>query len=214
MTRHLLFLPGASGAASFWHPLGALLPQAWRKTYLSWPGLGDEPHVPGLDSLETMATHAARHLSPRSALVAQSMGGIVAMRLALQYPERVSHLVLAASSGGIPLEGFDAADWRAEYRRDYPRAAEWITRIRPDHAAALPRVAAPVLLLWGDADPISPVAVGRRLLSLLPNARLQVFAGGDHGFARGRADEIAPLVRQFIGETIAAPAKAGPRLQE
>ena len=46
MTPHLLFLPGASGAASFWHPLGALLPASWRKSYLNWPGLGHDGVIP------------------------------------------------------------------------------------------------------------------------------------------------------------------------
>lgn len=196
---HLLFLPGAAGAASFWHPLGNLLPQHWRKTYLSWPGLGHEPHRPGLDTFQALLAYTAQHLEQRSVIVAQSMGGIFAVRLALQFPERVSHLVLTATSGGIRIGDFDMADWRTEYRAEYPNAAGWITRDNPDYTAEIGEIRAPTLLLWGDADRISPLAVGEHLLALLPDARLHVVAGGDHGFARDRAAEIAPLVAAHVG---------------
>lgn len=195
---HLLFLPGAAGAASFWHPLGALLPADWDKTYLNWPGLGDEPHQPNLDGFDAITAYAARHLRARSVVIAQSMGGIVAVRLALAYPDRVTHLVLAATSGGVDVAQLGAADWRDDYRSEYPDAADWITAEQPDHTAEIGGISAPALLLWGDTDAISPVAVGRRLAALLPKARLHVIAGGDHGFARDRAAEIAPLVRAHI----------------
>ncbi|MCY1076103.1 alpha/beta fold hydrolase [Archangium lansingense] len=198
MAHHLLFLPGAGGAASFWHPLGTLLPAGWRKTYLSWPGLGLEPHEPALHGLDDAVAHAASRLERPSVVVAQSMGGLVAVRLALAYPDRISHLVLTATSGGIDVASFGAADWRASYRAEYPNAAEWILTERTDLSAELHRIAIPTLLLWGDADPISPVGVGRQLARLLPRARLQVLAGGDHAFARDRAAESAPWVMAHL----------------
>lgn len=191
---HILFLPGAAGAASFWHPLGNLLPRDWRKTYLNWPGLGHEPHLPGLDNFDALLAYAAGHLEQRSVVVAQSMGGVFAMQLALQFPERVSHLVLTATSGGIRIDDFDMADWRRAYRAEYPLAADWITTEKPDCTSEIGSIAQPVLLLWGNADPISPVAVGRHLAGLLPASKLHVVADGDHSFARDRAAEIAPLV--------------------
>ena len=196
---HILFIPGAGGAAAFWHPLGALLPQGWRKTYLNWPGAGDEPHDPAIRSFADYTRFAAGHLDPTgSVVIAQSMGGAIGVRLALQYPERVTHLVLTATSGGLNMAARGAADWRPGYRAEYPKAAEWIMAERPDHTAEIDRIKTPVLLLWGDADPISPVTVGEHLQSLLPDARLHVIPGGDHAFARDRATEIAPLVAAYI----------------
>jgi pimeloyl-ACP methyl ester carboxylesterase len=199
MTHHILFLPGAGGAASFWHPLGALLPASWRKTYLSWPGLGNEPHDPAIQSLDDAVAHAQSRLEGPSVVLAQSMGGVVAVRLALAHPERISHLVLTATSGGLDMASFGASDWRGEYRAGFPGAAEWILRERTDLTAELHRIAIPTLLLWGDADPVSPVGVGHRLAELLPRARLQVLAGGDHMFARDRAAEIATWVVEHLG---------------
>jgi pimeloyl-ACP methyl ester carboxylesterase len=195
---HLLFLPGAGGAAEFWHPLGVLLPEQYSKTYLNWPGLGHQAHKPGLDSLDALTAHAAAHLRSNTVIVAQSMGGIFALRLALLYPQTVTKLVLTAAAGGIDVMRFGASDWRPAYRAEYPNAAPWITQARADHTAEIGGIAQPALLLWGDADTISPVAVGKHLASLLPHATLQVLAGGTHGFAQERASEIAPLVREFI----------------
>ncbi|WP_341703062.1 alpha/beta fold hydrolase [Ferrovibrio sp.] len=196
---HLLFLPGAGGAAEFWHPLGALLPADWQKTFLSWPGLGHEGHRPGFEGFDALTAWAAGHLAAHDNVVlAQSMGAIVALRLALAHPDRVNTLVLTAGSGGLDLGRFGAADWRPGYYAEYPRAARWIETEKPDHTAEMADVRQPVLLLWGDADAISPPAVGRHLQRLLPRAKLQVIAGGDHGFAKDRAAEIAPLVAAHI----------------
>jgi pimeloyl-ACP methyl ester carboxylesterase len=56
----------------------------------------------------------------------------------------------------------------------------------------------PTLLVWSDADPISPVGVGRRLVELLPRAELAVFPVAGHMFARDRADLVAPYVRRHL----------------
>jgi len=131
-------------------------------------------------------------------LVAQSMGGVVAMRTALAYPADVARIVLVATSGGIDLTPFGVADWRAEYEREYPAAAKWIVTARDDLTDRLPSIDAPVLLLWGDADPISPVSVGKRLSSLLPKSDLVVVKGGTHALARDRADDVAPHIERHL----------------
>jgi len=61
------------------------------------------------------------------------------------------------------------------------------------------RIACPTLLIWGDADPISPLAIGQHLETRLPNARLHVIASEDHRFAENRPDEIAPLIADHLG---------------
>jgi pimeloyl-ACP methyl ester carboxylesterase len=50
---------------------------------------------------------------------------------------------------------------------------------------------APTLLVWSDADRISPLGVGRRLAEILPRAELVVIPGVDHMFARDHADRVA-----------------------
>ena len=131
-------------------------------------------------------------------LVAQSMGGIIAARLAIERPHNVRRLVLTVTSAGVDMAGLGASNWREDYRKSFPRAAAWITESNAAPLLPVEKIAAPTLLLWGDADPISPVAVGRHLQSRIPDARLHIVADGDHDLARTHAAEVAPLIERHL----------------
>ena len=198
-TRRVLFLPGASGDGRFWHPVAERLPGSWEKTFVDWPGLG---HVPSRSDVRGL-TDLARLVQDRAGagpvdLVAQSMGGVVAALVALARPEAVRRIVLTATSAGIDVAPFSPEDWRPEYVAEYPHAATWIREERPDLSPRLASVAAPTLLVWSDADPISPVGVGRRLAELLPRAELVVLPVAGHMFARDRAELVAPHVLRHL----------------
>ena len=131
-------------------------------------------------------------------LVAQSMGGVIAVRIALAHPQLVRRLVLTVTSGGVDMAAFGASDWRLDYAKSFPNAAEWI--YAPRTAAPLPieRITAPTLLIWGDRDPISPVAVGKHLEARIPKAQLHVLPGGGHDLAETMAGQVASLIGDFL----------------
>jgi poly(3-hydroxyoctanoate) depolymerase len=131
-------------------------------------------------------------------LVAQSMGGVVAMHLALCYPELVTHLVLAATSGGIDTSPYRAEDWRISSRLANPSAPEWAFADQVDLSPRLPNVHIPTLLIWASDDAISPVGVGERLNELLPNSELLVLESDDHWAARIEAEAVANRIVSFI----------------
>ena len=194
----ILFLPGAGASPDFWKPVGALLPADWSKEYFGWPGLGDQPHDPAVRGIDDLVRMVAEKLDHPVDLVAQSMGGVIAARLAIEQPQKVRRLVLTVTSAGIDMAGLGASDWRENYRRSFPRAMSWITE--PRAAALLPveQIAAPTLLLWGDSDAISPTTVGRHLQSRLANSRLHIIVGGDHDLARTHAAEVAPMIERHL----------------
>jgi len=197
--RRLLFLPGAGADPAFWRPLGDLLPAQWDKHYFGWPGLGDQPPDPSVGSIDDLVAMVEAELWPGPVdLIAQSMGGVVALSVALRNPGAVRRLVLTATSGGVDVTDLTRFDWRANYRLEYPKAAAWITETRIDLTAQIPTIACPMLLLWGDVDPISPVAVGQRLLALAADARLHVVQGGQDERAGTHAAELAPLVAAHL----------------
>ncbi len=129
-----------------------------------------------------------------TALIAQSMGGVLALQAALLRPESITHLVLTVTSGGLPMAEHGAEDWREAFRTAHPQLPDWFATASVDLSDQLADVSIPALLLWGDADPISPVAVGQRLAALLPEARLVVLPGGSHDLGRENAEEVAPLI--------------------
>jgi pimeloyl-ACP methyl ester carboxylesterase len=197
MTKKL-FLPGAGGSARFWRPVIERLPANWICHSFAWPGLGSEPHraeVAGIDDLVDMVL---AQISNPVDLVAQSMGGLVALKVALRSPDKVRRLVLAATSGGLPVERLGGSDWRPDYREEFPRAAPWITEVREDLSSYLPTVRAPTLLLWGDRDPVSPVAVGTALAEALPHAVLQIVSGGHHDFPVTHPDQVAAFALEHL----------------
>jgi pimeloyl-ACP methyl ester carboxylesterase len=198
MTK-ILFLPGAGASPDFWKPAGSRLPAQWPKHYFGWPGLGNQPHDPSIASLDDIVRLVAGHMDEPVDLVAQSMGGVVATRLALELPGRVRRLVLTVTSGGVDMAGLGASNWRDDYRRSFPAAAEWITAPQASPNLPIERIEAPTLLIWGDADPISPVAVGRHLEARLPTARLHVLPGGDHDLAQTHAEPVAALIAEHLG---------------
>lgn len=62
-----------------------------------------------------------------------------------------------------------------------------------------PAIAQPTLLLWGDQDHALGMGEGvKRLVGLLPNARLHVFPGARHSLANEVPDALAHEVEAFL----------------
>jgi len=194
----LLFLPGASGNTDFWRPVAELLTVPGERIHFGWPGFGPTPPDPSVTGMDDLVSMVLLQLDRPAALIAQSMGGVIALRCALQRPELVTHLVLTATSGGMDLRGLGAQDWRASFQAANPSFPRWFADYREDLSEQLKKIQAPALLLWGDADPISPPLVGERLATLLPAAELHVFRGGTHDLGCQLAPQVAPLIDRHL----------------
>jgi pimeloyl-ACP methyl ester carboxylesterase len=198
MAPRVVFFPGATGAGDFWLPVADRIPDNWQTRLLSWPGAGFEPHDPSVAGYDDLVVRAAAAVPESSDVVAQSMGGVVAVGLALTHPRKIRRLVLVATSGGLDTNPFGAEDWREDYASEFPDAAPWVTEQHVDHSRELGKISVPTCLIWGDADPISPVAVGRAVDAALQHSTLHVIAGGTHTMARERPDEIAALIVEHL----------------
>jgi pimeloyl-ACP methyl ester carboxylesterase len=130
-------------------------------------------------------------------LVGNSMGGHIAIYLAASRPELVRSLILVDSTGlpftwspGLHLLNLmslaGARSLATMLARDLFRSSPvstllGLTRIVHDDARPLMRAfTMPVLLLWGDHDPLVPLPYGRAMAEAIPGARLVVIPHAGH----------------------------------
>ena len=194
----LMFLPGASGNTTFWQPVANLLTIPGERIHFGWPGFGPTPPDPTSQSIEDLVLTVTAQIDAPTALIAQSMGGVIALLAALAKPDLVTHLVLTATSGGMNFRDLGAEDWRPAFMAANPTYPSWFANYSVDLTNELVTIKTPTLLLWGDADPISPPAVGERIAALLPKAELHVITGGNHDLANILAPQVAPLIDNFL----------------
>lgn len=194
----LLFLPGASGNTEFWRPAAERLSHPAQQIHIGWPGFGSTPPDPSVTGMADLVARVLPEIDQPTALVAQSMGGIVAVYAALGRSERVTHLVLTVTSGGMDMSALGAQDWRPDFAAANPSLPRWFLDDCTDLTARLAELHMPVLLLWGDVDPISPARVGQRLAELLPRAELHIFPGGGHDLGFTHAAEVAGLIDRHL----------------
>jgi pimeloyl-ACP methyl ester carboxylesterase len=150
----LVFLPGAGGSASFWRPVADRLADLGRAHIFGYPGFAGVPGNSSVESLNDLFSWLVERLPPGpSHVIAQSMGGVLAARLAIERPERVARLVLVATSGGVDVARLGAVEWRDDYRAALPDVPTWFLDDRTDLTDRLAEIRAPTLLVWSDADP-------------------------------------------------------------
>jgi pimeloyl-ACP methyl ester carboxylesterase len=199
----LIFLPGAGGKTEVWKPLARGLSHAGARQFVSWPGFGGAPADDSVNGLDDLVRRVTAELTEPAVLFGQSMGGVIAVRAAASTGARVRGLVLSVTSGGIDVAALGAVDWRPQFARENPGTPRWFLDARDDISELLRQITLPTLLLWGDADAISPVAVGRRLAELLPNAELVVIPGGGHDLVNTHAIEVLPHVQRHLRKVAA-----------
>lgn len=194
----IVYLPGGGGRSSFWRPVADRLWRRGAPVVFGYPGFGDVPADPALRTLSDYYAALLAVLPPRCHLVAQSMGNVLALRAAIEHPDRIASLVLCAVSGGVDVRSLGGAEWRASLRAEQAHAPSWFIDDASDFTERLATVRIPALVLSGDADPLSPVRVGEFLRDRLPSATLSVVAGGTHTMAHDEPDRIAEGIGSFL----------------
>jgi len=197
-TLPLVFFPGAGGRVEHLRPIGERLAHR-RTTYLcEYPGLGGAAPDPNLHTMADLQRRLLATLPEQFDLVTMSMGGVLALRIALEQPARIRKLVLIATSGGVDVEALGGIDWRDSFRLVQPNAPSWFLEDRSDMTSELGRIAHPTLLIYGDADLIAPPRVGHLLQKNLPNARIEVIPDATHDLEIDHPDLIARFIEAHL----------------
>jgi pimeloyl-ACP methyl ester carboxylesterase len=113
-------------------------------------------------------------------------------------------VVPALRDGPELLDGFDALsdpDSRSAFlhvlRAAVDPAGQVVTMLDRSYLAS----AVPILLVWGDEDPVIPVAHAHRGAQALPGSRLVILAGAGHFPHRDRPAAFVKAVEEFVGST-------------
>jgi pimeloyl-ACP methyl ester carboxylesterase len=158
-----------------------------------------------------------------------SLGGVVALELALRRPDVVGHLIIASVDH---RPGHDEANQpstpetakRVPTTADFRSMRDTYARIAPDpghfeafatkaHAMVnslqgwtdeeLRSISAPTLLIVGDTDFV-PVSRAATMHGLIPGAQLAVLPDTTHMGVIQSPDQVLPLVQRFLGSAASA----------
>ena len=194
-----VFLHGLGQGPESWGPLGreALCPDLFalpREGGLCYPGL-----------YQALCAYC-EELSPPLRLCGLSLGGVLALQYALEYPERVESLVLIGTPCAMPkgLLRFQSAVFRLMPERAF-RAGGLSKKetleltgsmVDLDFRGELGRIACPALILCGERDRANKKAA-LELRDGIPGAELAWVPGAGHEVNREAPEALAALLEAF-----------------
>ncbi|HEX2571574.1 MAG TPA: alpha/beta fold hydrolase [Polyangia bacterium] len=229
----VLLVHGAGSSSVVWMNAVKRIAPRRRAVAPDLPGHGqsDPWHDVSIDLYrDAVGTIAANLGLQRVVLVGHSMGGAVALRVALAWPERVAALVLVCTAARLPAP----VELLAALERDPLHMSEWMARLSfapatprelverwqavawtappetllADLRAAggfnvsgdLSRLRMPALVVGGMDDLLTPPALSKDLADGLPNARLLLVPQAGHMAHLEQPDRFHAALDPFLAE--------------
>ena len=206
----------------FLHGLG-VGPDSWAAQLTDLPDgyTGFAPRIIGLSdddegdfTLSRAAAAVIGELDQRGVVRAHicglSLGAMVAIYVAVEYPERVASLVLSGGQVHPPraIMALQSAAMRVLPARvvapDGTSKRRVLTVLaevaRVDFRPHLAGIGTPTLVLCGSRD-FPNLLAAKALAAGIPNAQLHVIEGGGHEFNSDRPTQFSAAVAAFLGQT-------------
>jgi pimeloyl-ACP methyl ester carboxylesterase len=227
----IVCIHASGGNGAVFDEVSQALAQEHSPLALDLPGHGRSGGLDSLGSIERVAAFLGAFLDKwgiaKPVLLGHSMGGAVALELALERPDAVGALVLCSSAARFTGAAIPAVTRVVEgkerrlFARDAysPKAAPEVLRrgfmedLKTDPRAllgdleacrafdateALGRIGVPALVVVGEDDDMR--AQSDLLAARIPGARLQVIAGAGHMLPLEQPQALAQAVAGFLRE--------------
>ena len=223
----LLLLHGALGSAAHFGSLKPLLPAEWQVRAFTFSGHGGKPFGPSFSNdvfVEETIAEMDRLGWERCDIFGYSMGGYVALSLALKYPDRVGRIMTLGTklhwspeiaekeAGMLVPEKIEAkvpafaqmlaerhapGNWKELCRKtaDMMRQLGDTTPLAP---ANLKSLAHPVRICLGDADKMVSREESRAVVDALPNGEFLVVENTPHPLEKVDVNVLATVLTDFF----------------
>ena len=222
----LILLHGLSGSGRWWGRNIDAFARHFRTYTVDLPGFGENRAVRWSrldDTADWLTAWMDDAGLARANIAGHSLGGAVAARLAARHADRLDRLVLVDAA--IRPHGMRATARMVDvvktisqhspgfaplYLRDLLRSHPWSATVATfdallaDWEPHLNQITAPTLIVWGEHDPITPIALGRGIAATLPDARLVTMPRAGHNPMWECAEAFNDEVLRFL-----CPASAG-----
>lgn len=218
----VVLVHGLVVSGSYFRPVAAYLDDHLRLYVPDLPGFGQSVSHTGIWTMRQLADGLAGwldvHALRDAVLVSNSLGYQVLTLLAERRPELVRLLILVAPTmdpdarslmgqmyrGLIDIPRESLSIWtvwlpdlfRAGARRALVTLYRGIHDPQPDR---LSRIAAPVVIVGGERDPIVPPAWVRTMASAFPGGRAIIIPGAPHAMNYSNPRQLARIIRVAVG---------------
>jgi len=229
----LVLLHGAFGFVEGWATVLPALTKTHQVIAIELQGHG---HTNDLDrplTYEQMAEDTAALLNQlkikNADFFGYSMGGTVALAVAIRHPELVRKLMIYGSCAGRMKDTYDPETYKQflslstdfappvlkePYDRMAPDPKKWpvlVTKIKGLErnfngfsAAELKAIKAQTLIMMGDRDAVRPEHAVE-MYRLIPNAQLAIFPGADHFLLFSAPEKLLSTLLPFLNASSTEP---------
>ncbi len=219
-----VFIHGAGRTPASWGPQLARFEGALA---VALPGHPDGDPLVGAPDMARWVIAEVEEIPGPLVMVGHSLGGAVALEVALQRPDLVAGLVLVSTGARLPVPDHAFARIDDDFEAECARLVEesWLHHepelirrgtlsviamgpdsLRADYLSAqqhdvrslLGEISAPALVIAGEADPLVPQWLSQELADGLPLASMAVIPEAAHVPQLERADVVDLLVAAWL----------------
>ncbi len=229
----IVFLHGAGGSSTLFGNQFQAFRELANCYFLDLPGHGGSLRPieePSIEMYAEEVNHFINYLPAPAVLVGHSMGGTVALRVALSNPDLIQYLILAGTGCRLAVSEKILTGLETEYEATvekilrycfsrsvdpelFARARDEVRKVDPgivradfracnvfDCCNRLKEINIPALIICGDNDVMTPPAHSQQLQTSISGARLHVIPGGSHMLMLERPAEFNTIIRDRLLE--------------